>query len=193
MLAGFDGEVELADLQVGGFANERHVGIVRERGGVIEPVCGVLPILSLLVEFGDAAGGIDGAIFALGLRLGVEFGKEVIDHLLAADDAGLLLERDGLILVLDEVAVGGFGLVPTTGFHRRGGGGILGSFNGGEVVRGDIEEALKNRDGFFRRAVFQVMLAEFVQGLGVFRRSLDNGLQGKGGDVGEIRGERGIF
>ena len=60
-------------------------------------------VLLLLVEFGDPSRLVDA--WRLGLHLCREFSNLVIDHFIALDDTILLFERDGFILVLDQIAV----------------------------------------------------------------------------------------
>ena len=134
-LAGLDRVVELFHPEVGGFANKREIRIVCQRGSVVIPARGIVPIFLLLVELGNALSRIDPAGFRFGFF--VEVREEVVDHLLAANDAGLLLERDRLVLVFDEISVGCFLLVPSAALHRRSRSGILGSLHGDEIAGTD--------------------------------------------------------
>ena len=190
VLAGTDGDVELADLQIGGLAHEGHVGVVREGGCVGEPVGGIFPIFLLLIQLGNATRGIDVSRFRFGFCM--EFREQVIDHFLASNHAGLLLEGDSLLLVFDKIAIGRFLFFPATALHRGGGGGVLHALDGSHVVRGDLQNPLVEFDCPVRCPVLLLVLGEFVQGFGVLGRTLKNCFEGECSDFVQVRRQCGF-
>ena len=93
--------------------------------------------------------------------------QEVFDHFIAADHAGLLLEGDGLFLVFNEISIGRFLFFPTPALHRGGGGGVFHAFDGGHVIRSDLENALVEFHSLVGLCELLLMLGEFVQDFGV--------------------------
>ena len=181
VLAGADGDVELANLQIGGLAHEGHVGVVRESCRVGEPACGIFPVLLLLIQLGDATRGVDVSWLCFGFCM--EFREQVLDHLFAANNAGLLLEGDGLFLVFDQIAIGRFLFFPAPALHRGGGGRVFHALDSTHIVRGDLQDTLVEFHGLVGCPELLLMLGEFVQGFGVLGCGFENRLQSECSDL----------
>ena len=122
----------------------------------------------------------------------MEFRKQVLDHLFAANHAGLLLEGDGLFLVFDEIAIGRFLFFPATALHGGRGGRVFHAFDSTHIVRGDLQDALVEFHGLVGCPELLLVLGEFVQGFGVLGRTLKNCFEGECRYFWQFRSQRGF-
>ena len=196
IFVGLDVVVVEFHLQIGRFADECGVGILRERRSVGEPLDGGREIVFLLEEASHFTNDVN--VRRIFVVTNGQFRKLIFDHVLGSHDAILLLQRSGEVLVFDQVAIiffaAGFGDgFPTTALHRGGSGGVLAKFHRGDVVFVDLDEFVVDVYGLSWLAVIVIEFAEFVQNLDVFWAAVANRFHGETRRLIQIERKRAVL
>ena len=116
----------------------------------------------------------------------------LLERFIAELHSTLLLERDGGVLVLDQVTIT-LGLGPSTILHRGARRGVVAELDGFQVGWGDLRDSIVNFDGFVALLVLMIEPAQLVQHVQVFRIVFEQCFHREDCNFRVIRGDGGIF